>query len=131
MSSVVIPTTPQLLSNEQTSKRKASSEIEEKDKAISYFVLGGRILNLKNRFYHTENKNAKRFCFFYDLSLTLKKTHRLYILMYKFFQLIFVYYLGRLIKAVYQKSSREYIFNRLKDRNWYSRHFRGLRKFFS
>ena len=31
MSSVVIPTTPQLLSNEQTSKRKASSEIEEKE----------------------------------------------------------------------------------------------------
>ncbi|MCD6355115.1 MAG: nucleotidyltransferase family protein [Prolixibacteraceae bacterium] len=104
---------------------------EEKEKAESYFVFTDNIFNSLTRSVPDVTKTAQKY---YNVNVWMSdhpKAHRRYIFLLKFYELIIQRYLLTIVKAVYQKSSRDHIFNRLKDPGWYKMHFRGLKNFFS
>lgn len=57
------------------------------------------------------------------------RIHRQYIFMVKFRELVVNRYFLRIVRAFFQKSSRDHILNRLKDPKWYRMHWKGVRQF--
>lgn len=101
--------------------------IEEKEKAqffsdyVQYFMSPVCIEGLLN------NKKTKKIITWNIWFLNHPRIHYFYIKTLKLHYLIFKRYIGRILKAFFQKSSFTFIYNRLKDPSWYKKHFEDVR----
>jgi hypothetical protein len=98
--------------------------------AVSWLVFAGRVFGTPGKFYPGEPRFAKRYCYWYDLSLKYAQTFRIWIFIQKLMHLVFIRYIGKTGKAIFVKSQREAIFKRMKDREWYRDHLRSFKKYF-
>jgi hypothetical protein len=105
--------------------------IEERIKAEGYFLFSAKMTGLKDDFFITENKEAKRRVTQLSRALKYPRISLFVKTMMKLYDLIFKRYLGRILKATFQKSSRQYIRMRLSDPHWYKLHLKGLKKYFT
>lgn len=105
-------------------------KIEEKEKAqvfsdyVQYFM--SPVWNeslLKNK--KTKKIIARNIWF-----LNHPRIHYFYIKTLKLHSLIFKRYIGRILRAFFQKSSFTFIYNRLKDPGWYKKHCENVRDTF-
>ena len=106
-------------------------QLEEKEKAESYFVMMEMIMNGES---NLSSEIPKARLGLYNNCVWLldhSQFHRFYIWSLKFYQLVFHLYLGQMARAIFQKSARDHVVNRLKDPEYFLMHLKGLKDFFS
>jgi len=119
------------LLSQKVEKDEVLNVIEEKFKAQVFYYLVNRTFNVEGNEYIIENSKVKRYIGIYDWWMDHPKIYNTYFRINDFFNLIFIAYLGKVIKSVYNKSYRNYIWIRLKNPKWYKEHFQLLKnKFF-
>jgi len=113
----------------RTDPRNSLSQImaRHRVKAMGYFLFASSALGPGGKFYTTENTRAKRHCFLCRMALKHPRMSSVYRKVLQLGSLIFKTYLWRIVKAVYQKSSREHILRRIKAPSWYREHLAKLR----
>ncbi|MCA1759481.1 MAG: hypothetical protein LC658_06905, partial [Bacteroidales bacterium] len=113
----------------RVSPEKVAPNIEQSKKAKAWFFYAQQVLGQPE----LVSFNSKATRIHVKLSnLALKYLHifAAYRMILLFSNLIFVRYGLKIIESVYKKSSREYIWRRMKDREWYAAHFNSLKKLF-
>ncbi len=118
------------LLSKKVEPEKVLAHMEQSEKASGYFLFSAHLLGLGNEFYATENKKAQRHCKLCVLALKYPRIGESYRKVLNLGRLIFKAYLGRLVKAVYQKSYRDHIVNRIKDPRWFRAHAAILKRKF-
>lgn len=103
---------------------------EEKTKARVFYFLIDRTFDLKENAIDFNDAKVKRYIKIYDWWQQHPKMYNLYFGIIDFIHLIFGAYLGKMIKSVYSKSYRQYIWIRLKNPKWYKEHFVLIKKKF-
>lgn len=117
------------LLSKRVKPQKVLPLIEERNKAGGYFLLADNVLGLQQKLYSTRHRKAYLHYKISNLALQYPRIFNMYKRFIKLSELILKRYLGRIIKAVYQKSSRRFIARRLKDPQWYRLHIAGLKKY--
>ena len=116
------------LLSQQVHWREVLEQIEEKEKARVFFEYMEYLFSPEQNLSTLTNKATlkyiRRHCWFMDHP----RWHRLYIRGYKLYELLFIRYLKRIFRALFNKKDLCYIFNRLKDPAWYGKHFKGIRE---
>ncbi len=116
------------------SKRFSPAEVltcfKKQEKVKAYFTICGEILGLKG-FYSRENYAYKVFNFKQKLSLTTKYFYKVFHTLYFLYQRVIVGYIFLVIRAIYSKEKRRYLFSRLFNRKWYGNHVTLYTRFFN
>lgn len=117
------------------SKRKSLEavlpEIENKKEARGYFSLSAEVLGLNHTFFKLAAGKGKSHVTSCRLAMQHPVAHYRYVRLIKLCDLVFIRYVGKILNAFYNKTSREYIYNRITDIHWYKIHFKGLKTYFS
>lgn len=100
-------------------------------KAISWLVFGQRALGVPGLFYPFETRAAKWFAFRYDLALSNANSYNKFKFFKKLIYLLFVRYIGGLIRAIFEKRQRMSVYKRLKNPQWYGAHLMSFKEYFS
>jgi hypothetical protein len=95
-----------------------------RQKALDYYLLGGKILGLQGIFYAKGNISSSLFILRHNLKLTYSFYNRTDYITRKIIKMIFESYIIKLYKCVYVKSMRRQVIGKLKDTKWYSTHFK-------
>jgi hypothetical protein len=111
------------LLSEKVNRDEVLNSIEEKTKARVFYTLINRTFNLNENETYFDDVQVKRYIRIYNWWQEHPKLYNAYFGIIDFFNLIFVAYLGKIIKSVYRKSYRRYIWIRLKNPKWYKAHF--------
>lgn len=98
-------------------------QIEEKFKAQVFFCFVYRTFNLKEQIIFFDETKVKRYMIRYDWWMDHPKFNKLYFRIIELFNIVFGSYLEKLIKSIFSKSYRKYIWIRIKDPKWYKLHF--------
>ena len=104
------------------------SNLEEKFKAQIFYYLVNRTFGLEVQTATLNNLKVRRYIKRYDWWMEHPGLNSLYFQIIDIFNLIFVAYWGKIIKSVYSKSHRKYIWIRLKNPKWYKAHFLLVKK---
>ena len=118
------------LLSQRVNWEEAINQIEEKEKARTFFEYMEYLFSPDQDLTQVNNKSTLRYIKRHHWFLNHPGWHRLYVKSYMLYVLLFTRYLKRLFSALYNKSDRKYIFNRLKDPKWYKRHFKGVNELF-
>ncbi len=111
------------LLSEKVNRDEVLNVVEEKTKARVFFYLIDRTFKPNENETYIDDVQVKRYIRIYDWWQEHPKLYNAYFGIIDFFSLIFGAYLGKLIKSVYSKSYRQYIWIRLKNPKWYKEHF--------
>jgi len=115
------------LLSQRVNLKNTLEQVEQKEKAKTYFLFAGKMFPSVSLQGMEETKQSRRFVRQHEWFQNHPKVHHMYFRLIILYRLVFVRYLLRIVKAVFSKSSRKHIFNRLKDPGWYGRHFRSIR----
>lgn len=103
-------------------------QIEEKEKARVFFEYINYLFSPQQDLSQIKNKATLKYIRRHRWFLNHPSWHRLYIRSNKLYELIFIRYIRRIIRALFNKKDLIYIFNRLKDPVWYGKHIQGIRE---
>lgn len=106
------------------------SHIYFKNKAISYFLFAGRVLNLPDFFNNSKNLIFYWFCAKHDLFLKAPVLYRINKSLLYMADRIYDY-IVQLIKLIYSRDMRRSLKRRLSSRYWYENHVNTYIQFFS
>ncbi len=101
-------------------------QIEEKRKAKLFFHYTNHLFSNQP----ITDVFTKKFIARHRYFLNHPRVHLYYFWGLKLYELIIIRYLWQILKAPFQRSSFNHIYLRLKDPQWYKRHFEGVRHFF-
>ena len=118
------------LLSQKVNTAEVIATIEEKEKAAVFYNYTQQLTSTGNNSLSSNNKKTKQFIAKHQYFQNHPRQHRYYISTLKLYDLVFIRYILRIIKALFQKSSFKYIYNRLKDPKWYKKHFKGVRDSF-
>jgi hypothetical protein len=118
------------LLSQKVNTAEVIATIEEKEKAEVFYNYTQQLMSTGNNSLSSNNKRTKQFIAKHRYFQNHPRQHRYYISTLKLYDLIFIRYILRILKALFQKSSFKYIYNRLKDPKWYKKHFKGVRDSF-
>jgi hypothetical protein len=93
--------------------------IENKQKAIAYFVFAGEVFGLSGKFYPRFNFPARLLLKKHSLNLSSRVFYRLHRAVVYIIWQIFVIYLGQIRTAFHSKRMRQSIAQRLGNPSWY------------
>ncbi len=111
----------------RVSPEKAASNIEQSAKAKAYFFYAQQVLGQPGLIAF--NSTATRIhVILSNLALENLRIFAAYRMILLISNLIFIRYGLKIIESIYKKSSRQYIWKRMKDREWYAAHFNSLKK---
>ncbi len=114
----------------RVSPEKVAPNIEQSTKAKAYFFYAQQVLGLPELIFFN-SKATKIHVKLSNLAFKYLHIFAAYRKILLFGNLIFVRYVLKIMESVYKKSSREYIWKRMKDKEWYAAHLNGLKKMFS
>lgn len=101
--------------------------VEEKTKARIFYHLINRTFDFKRIETCSNDLQVKRYIKIYDWWQEHPKFHNTFYWISDLIHFIFGLYFGTIIKSVYSKSYRQYIWIRIKNPKWYKQHFLLLR----
>jgi hypothetical protein len=114
------------------SKKVNASEVldvvEEKTKVRVFYYLINRTFNLKENTIDFDDVKVKRYITIFDWWLDHPELYDSYFKIISFFHVIVGGYLIKIVKSVYSKTYRRYIWIRIKNPEWYKKHFLLLKK---
>lgn len=87
-------------------------------KFISWLVFGQRIFGMPDQFYPIETRLAKWYCFKYNMSFSFPGLFADYTIIKKIINLFGKHYAGTFIKALLSPAGRQYMYNKLNNREW-------------
>jgi hypothetical protein len=119
-----------LLLSKKVNADEMIKAVEEKTKARVFFYLLNRTFDLKETETCAADVKIKRYIKIYDWWQQHPKLYNAYFGIIDFKHLIFGAYLGKMLKSVYSKSYRQYVWIRLKNPKWYKAHFLLVKKKF-
>ncbi len=105
-------------------------QIEESKKARQFFEYVNYLFISEQTTTNLKEKLPNNFATQHQWFFNHPRWLRIYLTLIDFYELIFIRYLWRIIRAPFQKSSFNYLKARLKDPRWYRKHFNGLKKSF-
>lgn len=103
------------------------SETEFPKKAQIFFEYVNYLFSPGQNRSKITNRATLKFIKRHQWFLNHPRQHHYYITTLKTYDLIFKRYLGKILRAPFQKSAFKYIYNRLKDPKWYAMHLKRLR----
>jgi hypothetical protein len=104
--------------------------VEEKTKARVFYYLINRTFHLTENTTDFNDVKVKRYIKNYDWWLDHPELYDSYFKIISFFHVIVGGYLIKIVKSVYSKTYRRYLWIRIKNPKWYKAHFLLLRKKF-
>jgi hypothetical protein len=102
-----------------------------RQKVIDYLILGGKILDLPERFCPKGNIYSTLYTLRHDLKLTSAFYYKTDRLMRKIIELVYNSYIEKFIISLYSRSMRRQVLGRLKDPKWYGIHFKRYTDLFN
>jgi hypothetical protein len=118
------------LLSQKVNTAEVIATIEEKEKAEVFYNYTQQLMSTGNNSLSSNNKRTKQFIAKHRYFQNHPRQHRYYINTLKLYDLIFIHYILRILKALFQKESFNHIYNRLKDPKWYKKHFKRVRDSF-
>jgi len=106
-------------------------QIENKQKAIAYFIFAGEVFGLSEKFYPRFNFSARLLLKKHSLNLSSPVFYRLHRAGLYIIWQIFVIYLGQIRTAFHSKRMRQSIVQRLGNRHWYKSYLDFQKGFFT
>ncbi len=106
-------------------------QIENKQKAIAYFIFAGEVFGLSEKFYPWFNFSARLLLKKHSLNLSSPVFYRLHRAGLYIIWQIFVIYLGQIRTAFHSKRMRQSIVQRLGNRHWYKSYLDFQKGFFT
>ncbi len=113
----------------RVSPEKVASTIEQITKAKAYFFYAQQVLG-QPELISFDSRATKIHVKLSNLAFKNFHIFAAYRMILLFSNLIFIRYGLKIFESIYKKSSREYIWKRMKDREWYVAHFNSLRKMY-
>jgi hypothetical protein len=100
------------------------NDLPARRKAINYFALGGKILDLPGRFCPIVSNSSAFYALRHDLNLTSPFFYKTDHFIRKLIQIFYNSYISKFFEFFYSKSIRQEIIGKLKDPKWYGIHFK-------
>lgn len=119
-----------LLTRQMGNVGQVIEQIEEKKKAEVFFGYVNYLFNHKRLCSNNSTKNTYRYMIRHRQMLDHPRIHYRFIQLHKISEQIFSKYLRRILRSFYKRKDRKFLINRLKDPDWYHRHFNYLRNMF-
>jgi hypothetical protein len=110
--------------------QEVMEQVEEKKKACAYFYIIGLVFNTRFHCNQFGISNGQRYDAVLRFFWNHSRLHLFYIRLLKLHDLLFKRYLLMIMSLPFSKRNRQYVFNRLKNKQWYRIHFNGLRRYF-
>jgi len=102
-----------------------------KQKAIAYYVFAGKALDIPGKFYPKSNLSARLFAKKHDLNLSSDFFYHTNRNLHFISHQLFTMYIGQIVRSFYSRTTRQSLFGRLSNRNWYKSHLNYYIGFFS
>jgi hypothetical protein len=106
-------------------------EIPYKGRAISYFRLASGLFDMRDELYPIKTITSRIYLLHYHLNLSSRIYYHIYRVMRSFLELVFVDYLGKIPRLVFDGKMRKTILRKLKSKEWYRTHLRSYWQRFS
>jgi hypothetical protein len=106
-------------------------DIQNKQKAIAYFVFAGEAFGLSGKFYPKSNFSSRLLLKKHSLNLNSQLFYKIHRTTVYFIWQFFIRYIGQIFNAIYSKKMRQSIAQRLTNPKWYKYHFDSYKGFFS